>query len=183
MQPDATVIIELLKKGDPAYFKEQYELYYKEFMHYAFKKGIPTDAAKDIYQEAFITLFENAATGKLTALTSSLKTYVFGIANFKMLAFHRKNKKHVNLDPAIDIKEETTISLENETLSNSQTQLFNALQELGARCKNMLHLFYLDGLTIKEIMEVEDYSSENTVKAQKSRCLKQLKELAKQPHG
>lgn len=173
-------IIELLRSGEAAFFKEQYSLYREEFIGYALKKGIDPEAAVDIYQDSFVILFENASSGKLQSLSSSLKTYIFGIANNKINEFLRKDQKTVNLDDQSYIKEEIThLDLEEQVLNSKQQVLRVAFDQLGERCKNIISLFYLDGLTIKEIMTVENYTSENTVKAQKSRCMKQLKELTK----
>ena len=47
---------------------------------------------------------------------------------------------------------------------------------LGKKCQELLTLFYYRGYTIQEIMEAENYNSENVVKAAKSRCMKTLRE-------
>lgn len=173
-------IIQLLKSGDAAFYEQQYELYREEFMGYALKKGVHPEAAIDIYQDSFIIVFQNAVSGKLDTLSSSLKTYIFGIANNKILEFYRKENKTVNLDEQFHIKEEMIeLELKENVLNERQLSMSSAFKKLGDRCKNIISLFYLDGLTIKEIMESENYTSENTVKAQKSRCMKQLKELIK----
>jgi len=173
-------VVDLLRSGNPAFFKEQYDLHRQEFIGYALKKGINQETAIDIYQDSFIILFENAASGKLQTLTSSLKTYVFGIANNKIYEVLRKSNKTVNLNDSSHIKEEMVhLDLEEQVLNSSQLLLRAAFDKLGDRCKNIISLFYLDGLTIQEIMAHENYTSENTVKAQKSRCMKQLKELTK----
>ncbi|KQC32869.1 hypothetical protein AAU57_05730 [Nonlabens sp. YIK11] len=173
-------ILDLLRSGDPAFFKEQYNLYQREFVGHALKKGVNQETATDIYQDSFIILFENAASGKLTSLTSSLKTYIFGIGNNKIHEVLRKQKKTVNLKEPLDIKGGIEqLDLDEQVLSEKQQLLRDAFDKLGTRCKNIISLFYLEGLTIKEIMKIEHYTSENTVKAQKSRCMKQLKDNIK----
>ncbi|WP_315821201.1 hypothetical protein [Paraflavitalea speifideaquila] len=53
--------------------------------------------------------------------------------------------------------------------------------ELGERCRELLLLFYNGGLKLKDIAARMGYSSENTAKNQKYKCLEaarnKLKEL------
>lgn len=177
-------ILKLLRSGDRSFYEEQYVLYKEEFTGYMIKKGLQMDAVEQVYQDSFIQLFENVVTGKLVTLTSGLKTYLFGIGHYKMMEYFKSQGKYVNLDPDYIIKEENPLMFFNETsLTDQQQLLYKALGQIGKRCRQILELFYLNGLTIQEIVDVENYTNQNTVKAQKSRCLKQLKELAHQSNG
>jgi DNA-directed RNA polymerase specialized sigma subunit len=50
-------------------------------------------------------------------------------------------------------------------------------QELGTRCQEVLKMFYYENLSIEEIKNRLNYTSKDVVKSQKSRCIKQLKEI------
>ncbi|GAK96219.1 hypothetical protein JCM19294_1732 [Nonlabens tegetincola] len=176
--------IYLLKSGDRSYYEKIYLHYKQDFKGYALKRGIPLHDVDQLYQDSFVQLYQNVATGKLTTLTSSLKTYLFGIGNYKMMEYYKSKGTYVNLDTDNDIKQENPMMFfEEQSLTENQNKLYTALNKIGTRCRNILELFYLQGLSIKEILATENYSSENTVKAQKSRCLKQLKELANKADG
>lgn len=68
------------------------------------------------------------------------------------------------------------LELESPDLTREQRLLKEHFKGLGAKCQELLTLFYYRGYTIQEIMEKGDYNSENVVKAAKSRCMKTLKE-------
>jgi RNA polymerase sigma factor (sigma-70 family) len=60
------------------------------------------------------------------------------------------------------------------------------LDQLGERCRELLVLFYNKGLKLKDIASRMGYSSENTAKNQKYKCLEaaknRLKELKQTIH-
>ena len=96
----------------------------------------------------------------------------------------RKNKKSVSekfdLSRVGDTDEQiSSFELEAPDPSHEQRLLQQHLKSLGEKCQQLLTLFYYRGLTIQEIMEAENYNSENVVKAAKSRCMKTLKEKIK----
>ena len=167
-----------LQSGDSKAYQFLYESYRDCFHAFAKAYSVPQDAITDIYQEAMIKLYENVMTGRLTNLTSSLKTYIFSIGKFKIYEFKRAQHKMV---PTSDFKESPDETFPNTdvVLSERQVLITMNFKKLGKRCQNILTLFYLNGYTIKEIVINEGYENDNTAKAQKSRCLKQLKTLIK----
>ncbi|HCY73053.1 MAG TPA: hypothetical protein DHU75_02705, partial [Rikenellaceae bacterium] len=75
-------------------------------LHYLSKSyGLSPDDCKDVFQESFLTLYNNVADGKLTKLTSSLSTYFMGICRNKALELLRTKA----LMPAVD--DEASLSL------------------------------------------------------------------------
>jgi DNA-directed RNA polymerase specialized sigma24 family protein len=66
---------------------------------------------------------------------------------------------------------------EIETSDDRLAQLNEALDQLGPICQQMLKLFYYNELNLEEIQHQMAYESKDTVKSQKSRCLKQLKKI------
>lgn len=168
----------VLKSGDELAYQKIYEENREAFISFARKYGINEETIQDIYQDTIIVLYENIASGKLETMTSSLRTYLFSIGKYKILEHFRAEKKLVNVNLGFEFKEvEDSLDFEENILNERQIALKNQLKNLGERCRNILELFYLKNLTISEIKITEGYENENTVKAQKSRCLKQLKQL------
>ena len=64
-------------------------------------------------------------------------------------------------------------------LTERQEKFKIAFEKLGENCQKIINLFYLDKKSIKQIKILGNYKNENTVKAQKSRCMKTLRELIK----
>ena len=70
--------------------------------------------------------------------------------------------------------------MDEEDSKNSQIILLqDAFDKLGERCKEVLKLFYYDENKLEEIQEKLGYSNKDVLKSQKSRCLKQLKDIIK----
>ncbi len=170
--------LENLRQGNNDAFASMYDEYKEPFIAFAQKYGITTENAIEVYQESVIKLYENIASGKLRELTSSIKTYLFSIGKYKIMEHLRATKKtqtFENVFQADDKIEE--LEYEENVLTEQQRLLKINFSKLGERCQNILEQFYLYGKTISEIVEQENYENQNTVKAQKSRCLKQLKTL------
>ncbi|WP_299761168.1 sigma-70 family RNA polymerase sigma factor [uncultured Dokdonia sp.] len=167
--------ITTLRTGDPVAYQVIYEGYRDAFIGFASKYDIQQDTILDVYQESMLALYENVMSGKVKDFSSSIKTYLFGIGKLKLYEQLRAQKKMVLVD---DFPEQGEIEeIETMELTSQQKALKKHFQNLGDRCRNILELFYLNGLRIKEIMIAANYENENTVKAQKSRCLKQLKTM------
>lgn len=68
--------------------------------------------------------------------------------------------------------------LEDEDEGKEQVQQLGIVfKKLGEQCQKVLRLFYYEEKKLDEIQQLLSYSSKDVLKAQKSRCLKQLKEL------
>ena len=176
-------VIFQLKKGDRDTLKKIYLEHKREFFKFANRFHLKDMDLEDIYQDAMIALMENAQKGKMDDLGCSIKTYLFSIGKY-MAYNHTRNKSktyHTKDDYVFDKHEYETMDsiLENESLSFYQKKIVDGLKKLGNKCREILTLFYYSGLTIEEIMSAQGYENKNTVKSQKSRCLKSLKELIK----
>ena len=174
-------IIELIKQGDNTTLEKIYVENRKVFINFSKRYNINEYDALDIYQDTIIAFQENVINGKIDHLESSISTYLFAIGKYKIFYFHRKNKK---FDPNNEIHLNDNnlvfdVNLEDENLTKKQEALKKSFNTLGERCKSVLNLFYYQGYTLDEITEILNYSDKKVLKSQKSRCLKQLKELVK----
>lgn len=164
------------EKGSLA-LNDIYRSYREEFISFGRKYELDDDEILDVYQDAIIVFYENVQSGKLSVLTSSLKTYLFSIGKYSIYNLQKKKKK--------------TVSFEKEHLENidlgaihqiyeSDTKVLalqKALNNIGENCRKVLTLFYYHSYTIEAIMHEMDYKNENVVRSHKSRCLKNLKQL------
>ncbi|HPH86989.1 MAG TPA: sigma-70 family RNA polymerase sigma factor [Chitinophagales bacterium] len=171
-------IIDLLKKNDEKTIRTFYNDHKNKFVLFAKRYNINEFDSIDVYQDAFIALIENVKRGKTDDLKSSLSTYLFGIGKFMIFQKFKKNGQlHIADDVAsIEIEED----LYSEDDVDLQVRLLqNGLDKLGEQCKKVLQLFYYEEKKLDEIQEQLGYTSKDVLKSQKSRCLKQLKELIK----
>ena len=174
-------ILEQILKGDYTILDTIYKEYREEFCTWICKKyDGNTQLALDVYQDAIIVLFQNVKEGKLTDLTSSIKTYLFSIGKFKYLAELRKKKPVLAKDGVLEVvATEYDIEDERQVKEDRLIQIENAMNKLGEHCKELLKLFYYKQLSMEEIMIQLDYKNVNTAKNQKYKCMQKLKKLMK----
>lgn len=115
--------------------------------------------------------------GKTTDLQSSLKTYLFGIAQNLILKVHRKeeinNRHETRLSEHWLFQSQPAASL--DYLLSQTTRIMHQLKE---PCRSIIRSFYMESMSLDEIAEQMEYRSAAVVKSQKSRCVKKMKELA-----
>ena len=172
--------VEQLKSNDRLQLKALYNMYRSAFFSFGKTYGIDEASLSDVYQEAFLALRKHAISGKLEQVKSSLKTYLFGIGKFMIFDMLKRSEKTVPIETIRLVREDAIEEIHINTpleLTEEQKTLRTFFNQLGKKCKMVLTLFYYRGLTIEEIVEFSDYENANTVKAQKSRCLKSLKQL------
>lgn len=155
-----------------------YRDYREEFLHFARRFGLSDEECLDAYQDVMIAFYENVMEGKLTVLTSSLKTYLFSIGKYNLLN-QLKIKKRIAPTEAIypEIEIADNQYFEKIELNHRQQIIEKAFRQLGEQCRELLTLFYYHRYSIENIKNTMSYSNENTVKASKSRCMKSLKTI------
>lgn len=177
---DDKQLIAQLKKRDRNALKDVYRQYKIEFFRFASRYTTADDTLEDIFQDAIIAVYENALTGKLDNLKSSLKTYLFSTGKFMLFKKFRDTKEVATDESYIFDQKETAVMedvYDDEGPNEYQIKLASHFRKLGDKCREILELFYLQGLKLDEIMVVQGYDNKNVVKSQKSRCLKTLKTL------
>lgn len=141
--------------------------------------GLDYDSCGDIFQEAFIVLWQNNHNGKLQNMTASLSTYFIGICKLKAMEMLR-HKKQTTLDndPPISLKSFDHDKCD-EILSNFDSDLSlverkerlvrQIVHDLPQPCDKLLWGFFRDNLTIKSLAEMCNYSL-GSAKVTKHRC-------------
>ena len=174
----AVQLIDLLKKNDEKAIRDFYNEHKNGFILFAKRYNIHSNDIIDIYQDAVIALIENAKKGKIEDLKSSLSTYLFGIGKFMIFQKLRKDGKTIPMESFEKI--EMTYDDYTEEETDLQIKLLQkGLNKLGDQCKKVLELFYYEEKKLDEIQSLLGYTNKDVLKSQKSRCLKQLKELVK----
>lgn len=169
-------IVHLLKKQDEKVIRNIYNEYRSGFILYANRFKLDKEQILDVYQDAIIALCENAQKGYLDNLTSSVKTYLFSIGKYMIFNLLKKEKLKQDFE---DI-ENLNLEWNDYSAEKNDTQIQdmqNALNQLGNKCQEILKLFYYEEKTLDAITEDMQYGNKNVAKSQKSRCLKQLKEI------
>ena len=174
-------IIELLKQGDQKTLEKIYLENREGFINFSRKYNIEESDAVDIYQDAILILRDNAVSGRIDSLQSNISTYLFAIGKYRIFHNFRVQSK-LKMTNDFDLVEDNIdfdVNLYGQVLTKEQELLKKFYDQLGDRCKSILNLFYYQGYTLDEIRSILNYSNKKVLKSQKSRCIKQLKDLVK----
>ena len=181
------LLIAQLKQHDRNALKTVYVDYKTEFFKFMSRYNADLYVLEDIFQDALIVLYENAQTGKLDTLKSTVKTYLFGIGKFMLFKHFRDGKKEVPTEESyiFDKYEQAVIEdvYEDDGMNDYQTKLIANFKKLGDKCRQILELFYLQGMKLDEITQAKGYENKDVAKSQKSRCLKSLRQLIGENNG
>jgi len=170
-------IIDGLSRSDNTIIVELYRVYRDRFIALGFDYGLSETESLEIFHDSLIILRNHAKKGNLSKVQHQLSTYFITIGKYRMFDFLKKR----GLSPLQVITDLPELVDEGDILSDdeltlTQKLLLEELHAMKPACRNMLTLFYLEGLSIEEIVIAGKYENANVVRAQKSRCLKLLKE-------
>jgi RNA polymerase sigma factor (sigma-70 family) len=166
-----------IRKGDQTVLNGLYLKYRKIFEQWAMNHyKIDEDLSAEVYQQAFIAFYYNVKEGKLTHLSSSLKTYLFSIG---------KNILREHFKAAQKTPEPLEVSLEglDYSITDKYDQMHNKtivgqlLVRIGEPCKSVLELYYFYDYSLESIAATLNYKTEQIAAKRKFICLKQLRAM------
>ena len=169
-------IIDRLLAGGRPVLAELYQTYRSEFLNWVMIYRCTSEEAKDAYQSAVLTFYENVMSRKLTELSSSVKTYLFAIGKNKVMEMKRASGRFSELNGLEDsLPEEVT----EENLPSPQLlkRVTLCLDKLGEPCATILKDFYYHCRNMEEIAKALNYKNTDTAKNQKYKCLLRLRKL------
>ncbi len=166
-----------LAKREPA-IKELY----KEFPKVKgniISSGGDAEIAREIFHDSLILLIEKVSNPQFE-LTSKLSTYLFGINRFLWKNEARRRYKN----PELEWKDTLILSAEDLGYNDEKEEkiklLEKVLNQVTERCKKIFELFYFKKEDMNTIAKELDFSSVNSAKTQKYKCMERAIELARQ---
>jgi len=135
------------------------------------------DDARDIFQEAMITLYEKAKSESFV-LTSQIKTYLYSVCRRLWLKRLQQMGRYVAQSETL----EETIAVEDDIAIHEKRNadfaiMDRAMNSLGEPCKSLLESYYLHKKGMHEIAADFGYTNADNAKNQKYKCLMRLKKL------
>lgn len=170
--------IKKIKANENAALKEIYQKHRDACVQWLKHEYVfSNDDAVEIFQLAVIILYDNVRAGKLTNLSSSIKTYLFGIARNKAMELIRSHKHQTNIDVVQVVSTYVASEYEEEDGIENIALASKALEKLGDPCKSLLTQFYYHNKSMDEITTTMNYKNADTTKNQKYKCLKRLQHI------
>ncbi|HMZ46511.1 MAG TPA: sigma-70 family RNA polymerase sigma factor [Chitinophagaceae bacterium] len=135
------------------------------------------DEARDIFQEAMITLYEKVQTESFV-LTCKINTYVYSVCRRLWLKRLQQLGRYSN---QIDGFEET-LQVEDEIEAHERkntdfAMMEKALNSIGEPCRTLLESFYIKKIGMQELAKQFGYTNADNAKTQKYKCLLRLKKI------
>lgn len=176
MLENSAEVIRKIQLGDRQVMKDLYKALRPSFISFLKQYDVDDETMKDIFQDSMIAFYKSVVNNKYDPTKSSLKTYIYTIGKYKVIDWAKKHNLHASL-PALPPTPE--VDLGYKELTPRQILLKHNFVLLGAKCQEIIRLFYYRGLSLKDIVQRGYYKDENSVKSQKSRCISQLRALIK----
>lgn len=177
------LLIDAIKTNNSVVLKQLYINNYHKIEALVLKNNGTTDHAKDIYQEAFIIVWNNVKSDSFVPQNeTALQGYLYQIARNKWMDVLRssrfKKTKSIRhelsvLDKRIEFQNDEGQDIFKQKLQ----QTMDAFKNLGNPCKQLLTDFYFENISLRDIankLKIE----ENTARTKKYRCMEKLRELA-----
>lgn len=132
---------------------------------------------EDLFQNAFLLMMHNIQAGRLTELTGTLCTYLFGVGKNLIRAFLRRHRRTdwlgQNAPPEVpgSVQDAADVRLMSQQASNT---LWEEVDELGEPGRSILILTYKEGLSAQEIADVMGYASAEVLRQLHKRARRDL---------
>ncbi|MDX2361349.1 MAG: sigma-70 family RNA polymerase sigma factor [Crocinitomicaceae bacterium] len=175
-------IIQSIRKGDR---EKVIRFLYKEFPKIkalVLKSGCNEVLAAEIFNDSLILLIEKVQNPKFE-LSAKMTTYLYGINRFLAMNELRKQQKN-NSSISLELEWSDTLILSDKDLEYDYEKeeklklMERILKKISERCQKILELFYFKNQSMDKIAKELNFSSENSAKTQKYKCLKHAYELS-----
>lgn len=171
----ATDILLMIRNGkQDLAIKELYK-YFPMVDKFVRNNGGNRSDSEDLFQESLIVFFRKSLSPEFT-LTCTAHTYLFKVAKYKWKdELIKKNKTEFLSQESWDKYNTSEQYNEPLDLKDNYRVLEKVLQSLGDKCKQILELYYQQNFSIQSIAEKLGYSSTNSTKTQKYKCMEQAR--------
>jgi len=144
-------LIQAIIKGNALAFKTFFEQYYLPLVAYMTTFTNDRHLSEDLVQQAFITLWNRRSS---LNVNKSTKSFLYTIAYNAYVDHYRKQKRQDTFFDGLRLQAlQEGIPEETELMEARIAKLKTIVEQLPPRCKEILELNKLDGLSYKDIAE------------------------------
>ncbi len=177
-------LLDKIKIRDPLVTKEIYQDAFPKCARYILDNNGDYEHAQDIFQEAFVVLFEKSQQDGFT-LTAAPSTYIYSVAQKMWLMYLRTKKRRggqpidiVEIGERFMYEEEDGVKQKQE-LEEKIDAIAKVFGQLEEKCRELLGSYYYKKIPLKDIAVKMGYNY-NFAKVKKNRCMNYLRKLATQ---
>lgn len=172
---DELFVLRKIKEGDIKTFEYVFRLYYSPLCLYAFGITGRKDAAEEIVQDLFYTLWKERCS---LQVLRSVKSYLYGAVRNQSLQYcehssvRERYRQHVLAENETMTEPSPEEQLENKEL---EEVINRTLRKLPDRRRQIFRMYRLEGLKYKEIAEKLSLSVK-TIEAEMTKTYQALRE-------
>ena len=176
-------VVGAIKRNDSTTLKSLYTNNYPKIEALILKNSGTKEHAKDIFQEAFLAVWQNVKQDKFVPKSeSSINGYLYTIAKNKWLDVLRSQgyKKTITASQLsyFEIKDEENNGIDDDILKDKRLEdVMLAFKNLGEACKSLLRMFYFEKKSMNLIAEELKLDAAST-RNKKYRCMQKLRQIA-----
>ena len=171
------VLLRGLVNNDSKAIESIYKENYNMVQAFILNNNGTYDDARDIFQEAMITLYEKAKSESFV-LTCQIKTYIYSVCRRLWLKRLQQMGRYVsageNIEETVPVEDDIEI---HEKRNAEFAIMERAMGSLGEPCKSLLDAYYIQKKGMTEIAAEFGYTNADNAKNQKYKCLMRLKKL------
>lgn len=152
-----------------------YKRHYGLLENYVLQNSGNSEDAADVIQEVMLVFVQIITQGKFRG-ESTIKSLLYNICKNLWISELRRRKSTFVRHEKYEIESEKTELDISESIARTENlkYIMKVFNQLGEKCKKVLQLFYYEELTMKEVREKLNYSSEQVLRNKKYKCLKSL---------
>ncbi len=155
-------------------FLKAYDEHSDALFRYCYFKVFDRDLAKDLVQEAFTRTWVYITEGKEV---ENLRAFLYKILH-NIIVDHIRKKKSVSLDKMLEVdgfapEGDGQVDVESFAIARELTEKLNLLDDAE---RDMVHMRYIDDMSVKDIAKVLGVSV-NVVSVRIYRATKKLKDI------
>ncbi len=177
--PDSE-LVENLKSGQrmDESIKAIYRSHFESLCWYVMNNSGTRQDAEDIFQEVVVNFIDMVQKDKFRG-ESTIKTFLFSLNRYTWLNELKRRGRAIAREEKYERGQERVEMDTSHFIADREgkSEVLRLVGELGEICRKILLLFYYENKSMKEILDVTDYETEQVVRNKKYKCLKQLEQM------
>jgi RNA polymerase sigma-70 factor (family 1) len=172
---DESIILASLREGDMEAFKHIYDTYWPKLYGYVYNRLKSKEAAEEIIQEVFFTLWRKH---KALEVTHSLSAYLFTAVKYQLLNYIKAASIRQNYTQHFLRSEKITDNSNEEQVNANDLKktMDKAVAMLPEKCQQVFRMSRHEQLSIRDIADAL-HISHKTVENHLTKALRQLRTI------